>query len=280
MRSGSPFTASGGTLVPQRSLNGVCRGKNGLSPLAMLAGRPAASGHRRPYRVTEVSAGGEKNAFHNGSGTESDAAPIWPTEDDSPGLRRQRVEAVLLLSKSPLSPRKLSQLAHLADATEARTLVRELNQVYDEHHRAVRVEQVAGGYRLLTRPSLAPWLTRLGHLPPAMRLSSPMMETLAVVAYRQPVSRVNVEAVRGVACGELLRQLMERDLIRIAGRAEELGRPYLYGTTKRFLQLFGLSNTNSLPPIRWQVLSEQSQPEDPPQEESSTSKKELSLIHI
>ena len=282
MRSGSPFTASGGTLVPQRSLNGVCRGKNGLSPPAMLAGRPAASGHRRPYRVTEVSAGGEKNAFHNGSGTESDAAPIWPTEDDSPGLRRQRVEAVLLLSKSPLSPRKLSQLAHLADATEARTLVRELNQVYDEHHRAVRVEQVAGGYRLLTRPSLAPWLTRLGHLPPAMRLSSPMMETLAVVAYRQPVSRVNVEAVRGVACGELLRQLMERDLIRIAGRAEELGRPYLYGTTKRFLQLFGLSNTNSLPPIRWQVLSEplgeslneQSQPEDPPQEESSTSKKE------
>ena len=282
MRSGSPFTASGGTLVPQRSLNGVCHGKKGLSPPAMLAGRPAASGHRRPYRVTEVSVGSEKNAFHKGSGTESDAGPIWPTEDDSPGLRRQRVEAVLLLSKSPLSPRKLSQLAHLADATEARTLVRELNQVYDEHHRAVRVEQVAGGYRLLTRPSLAPWLTRLGHLPPAMRLSSPMMETLAVVAYRQPVSRVNVEAVRGVACGELLRQLMERDLIRIAGRAEELGRPYLYGTTKRFLQLFGLSNTNSLPPIRWQVLSEplgeslseQSQPEDPPQEESSTSKKE------
>ena len=121
----------------------------------MLAGRPAASGHRRPYRVTEVSVGSEKNAIHKGSGTESDAGPIWPTEDDSPGLRRQRVEAVLLLSKSPLSPRKLSQLAHLADATEARTLVRELNQVYDEHHRAVRVEQVAGGYRLLTRPSVS-----------------------------------------------------------------------------------------------------------------------------
>ena len=286
MRSGSPFTASGGTLVPQRSLNGVCRGKNGLSPPAMLAGRPAASGHRRPYRVTEVSAGGEKNAFHNGSGTESDAAPIWPTEDDSPGLRRQRVEAVLLLSKSPLSPRKLSQLAHLADATEARTLVRELNQVYEEYHRAIRIEQVAGGYRLLTRPSLAPWLARLGHLPAAMRLSSPMMETLAVVAYRQPVSRVNVEAVRGVACGELLRQLLERDLVRIAGRAEELGRPYLYGTTKRFLQLFGLSSLDALPPIQWQALRDDSESQDlleedpPPEASTSTKEPEVSTAVV
>ena len=195
-------------------------------------------------------------------------------EDDDPVIRRQRTEAVLLLSKMPLSPRKLAQLAHLADATEARTLVRELNQIYDMHHRAVRIEQVAGGYRLLTRPSLAPWLARLGHLPPVMRLSSPMMETLAVVAYRQPVSRVNVEAVRGVACGELLRQLMERDLIRIAGRAEELGRPYLYGTTKRFLQLFGLHNTQALPPIEWQALQEDPPTTDPPQEELSTSTKE------
>ena len=84
-----------------------------------------------------------------------------------------------------------------------------------------------------------------------------------MVAYRQPVSRASVEAVRGVACGELLRQLMERDLIRIAGRSEELGRPYLYGTTKRFLQLFGLPSTDALPPIQWQTLRE-----DPPPPES------------
>ncbi len=83
-----------------------------------------------------------------------------------------------------------------------------------------------------------------------------MMETLAVVAYRQPVSRASAEAVRGVACGELLRQLMERDLIRIVGRSEELGRPYLYGTTKRFLQLFGLPNADALPPIQWQTLQD------------------------
>jgi segregation and condensation protein B len=189
-------------------------------------------------------------------------------------MRQMRVEAVLLLTKTPLNSRKLSQLAHLADATEARTLVRQLNRVYDTHGRAMRVEQVAGGYRLLTRPSLAPWLARLGHLPPPVRLSTPMMETLAVVAYRQPVSRASAEAVRGVACGELLRQLMERDLIRIVGRGEELGRPYLYGTTRRFLQLFGLPSADALPAIEWQTLQEEPCAEDSPIDDVSTSKKE------
>jgi segregation and condensation protein B len=127
---------------------------------------------------------------------------------------------------------------------------------------------------LLTRAALAPWLARLGHLPPPVRLSTPMMETLAVVAYRQPVSRANAEAVRGVACGELLRQLMERDLIRIVGRGDELGRPYLYGTTKRFLQLFGLPNADALPPIQWHALHEDPEPEDSPPDDLSTSTKE------
>lgn len=189
-------------------------------------------------------------------------------------MARMRTEAVLLLAKSPLSPRKLAQLAHLADATEARTLVRQLNQVYDTFGRALRVEQVAGGYQMLTRPELAPWLARLGHVPAPLRLSTPMMETLAVIAYRQPVSRASAEAIRGVACGELLRQLMERELIRIVGRSEELGRPYLYGTTKRFLQLFGLPNVDALPPIKWETLHEDPQPEDSPPNDLSTSTKE------
>lgn len=202
------------------------------------------------------------------------AAASEPEEDEDPRIRRMRMEAVLLLSKTPLSPRKLSQLAHLADATEARTLVRQLNRIYETHGRAIRIEQVAGGFRLLTRPSLAPWLARLGHLPTPIRLSTPMMETLAVVAYRQPVSRASAEAVRGVACGELLRQLMERELIRIVGRSEELGRPYLYGTTKRFLQLFGLPNTDALPPIQWQALQEEPIQEESPPDDLSTSTKE------
>ena len=186
-----------------------------------------------------------------------------------------RLEAVLLLAKTPLSLRKLCQMAHLADATEARTLIRQLNTTLEEYGRAIRVEQVAGGYRLMTRSALSPWLARLGHLPAPVRLSTPMMETLAVVAYRQPVSRADVEAVRGVGCGELLRQTMEKDLVRIVGRSEELGRPYLYGTTKRFLQLFGLSNIDALPAIQWQALQDDPEPENSNPDELSTSKKDL-----
>ena len=168
---------------------------------------------------------------------------------DSPLLRRKRVEAVLFLSRSPLPSRKLSQLAGLADATEARTLVRQLNQVYIETGRAFRAEEVAGGYQLMTRPPLAPWLRRLGHIPKTLQLTPPALETLAIVAYRQPVLRAEIEAIRGVACGEILRQLMERDLVRISGRSEELGRPYLYSTTKCFLQTFGFRDADALPAL-------------------------------
>ncbi|MBX3414928.1 MAG: SMC-Scp complex subunit ScpB [Pirellulales bacterium] len=158
-----------------------------------------------------------------------------------------RVEAVLLLAREPLGPRKLARIASLADGTEARTLVRRLNETYDRVGCAFRIEEVAGGYQLLTRPKFASWLRRL--YPPQIetRLSSPALETLAVVAYRQPAVRAEIESIRGVQCGEMLRLLMERDLVRIMGRSEELGRPYLYGTTRRFLELFGLRDLDELP---------------------------------
>ncbi len=227
--------------------------------------RANAAPPARPYEVTSL---GKEVAG------ESESAAEASSVEAEPRVRQMRLEAVLLLAKTPLNPRKLSQLAHLADATEARTLVRQLNRTYESFGRAMRVEQVAGGYRLLTRPALAPWLARLGHLPAAVRLSTPMMETLAVVAYRQPVSRASAEAVRGVACGELLRQLMERELIRIVGRSEELGRPYLYGTTNRFLQLFGLPNVDALPPIQWHALQDDPIQDNSPPDDLSTSTKE------
>jgi segregation and condensation protein B len=158
-----------------------------------------------------------------------------------------RLEAILFLAREPLASRKLGQYANLADGTQARTLVRRLNELYDAVGRAFRVEQVAGGYQLLTRRKLAPWLRRLAHVPPETRLSAPALETLAVIAYRQPVPRADIEAIRGVNCGEILRQLMERDLARIGGRSDELGRPYLYSTTKRFLQVFGLVHLEQMP---------------------------------
>ncbi len=154
---------------------------------------------------------------------------------------------MLVLAREPLTSRKLSQYANLADATEARTLIRHLNERYDHRSRAFRVVEVAGGYQLLTRPRLAAWLRRLGHTPGEVRLSAPALETLAVIAYRQPVGRADIEAIRGVNCGEIIRQLMDRELVRIGGRSQELGRPYLYATTRRFLQIFGLSSLEDLP---------------------------------
>lgn len=238
-----------------------------------LWGAPSPTALRRPYGVLmgnrlPPSEGGKPATLVGEGGIGGDAVAA---EDEDPMVRRMRLEAVLLMAKGPLTTRKLAQLAHLADGTEARTLVRRLNQLYDELGRAIRIEQVAGGFRMLTRSAYAPWLAKLGHLPSAVRLSSPMMETLAVVAYRGPVSRADVEAIRGVACGELLRQLMERDLIRIAGRSEELGRPYLYGTTKHFLKLFGLASSDALPPIDWEPLIEDDRLEEQPDEETHSS---------
>ena len=153
----------------------------------------------------------------------------------------------MFLSREPLGSRKLAHLAGLADGTKARTLVRALNRRYDAEASAFRVEEIAGGFQLLTRPKYAPWLRRLHSIPLEVRLSAPAMETLAVVAYRQPVLRAEIEAIRGVQCGEVLRQLIERDLVRIVGRSEELGRPLLYGTTRQFLQVFGLRHLEDLP---------------------------------
>jgi len=174
-------------------------------------------------------------------------------EDKSSGRasdhRLQRLESVLFLSREPLTTRKLSQYANLADGTEARTLIGRLNELYDASGRSFRVERVAGGYQLLTRPHFAAWVRRLEHVPHETRLSAPALETLSVIAYRQPVLRAEIEAIRGVNCGEILRQLMERDLVRIGGRSEDLGRPYLYTTTRRFLLMFGLDSLECLPRV-------------------------------
>ena len=161
--------------------------------------------------------------------------------------RLTRLEALLFLSQQPLTSRRLAQLAGLADGTKARTLVRALNRRYDGNGSAFRVEEVAGGFQLMTRSKFAPWLRRLCPASPEVRLSPPSMETLAVVAYRQPVLRAEIEAIRGVQSGEVLRQLIQRNLVRIAGRSDELGRPFLYGTTKQFLQVFGLRHLDELP---------------------------------
>jgi segregation and condensation protein B len=160
-----------------------------------------------------------------------------------------RLEAVLFVAREPLTTRKLAQLADLADGTEARTLIRALEARYEGQQTAFQIAEVAGGFQLLTRPRFGPWLRRLYESPVQARLSGPALETLAVVAYRQPVLRADIEEIRGVQSGEILRQLMDRDLVRISGRSSELGRPFFYGTTRRFLQVFGLRKLDELPRV-------------------------------
>jgi segregation and condensation protein B len=125
--------------------------------------------------------------------------------------------------------------------------IRSLNEEYERSGRSFRIEAVAGGYRVMTLPEFAPVLVQFQKARVSGRLSRAAVETLAIIAYKQPLTRAHLEAIRGVACGEVLRSLLDRRLITIKGRAEELGRPILYGTTKEFLDAFGLASLKDLP---------------------------------
>jgi segregation and condensation protein B len=219
------------TSQPAVSLGSVCLrySSGGVIRRASLDARHQSAGFQRQASLTAFPAG-----------------PAMPGRT-SGGDPLARLESVLFLAKEPLNSRKLAQFAGLEDGTQARTLIERLNAQYDESGRAFRVEEIAGGYQLLTRRKFSGWLRRLAHVPGELRLSAPSLETLAVIAYRQPVLKADIDAIRGVNCGEILRQLMERDLVRISGRSEELGRPFLYVTTRRFLNVFGLHNLSDLP---------------------------------
>jgi segregation and condensation protein B len=157
------------------------------------------------------------------------------------------VEAALFAADEPLTPRRLATVAGLLDAAEARRLIHKLQSLYEQDGSAFQVEEIAGGFQLLSRLEYHPWLVRLRRTGHDLRLTPAMRETLAIVAYRQPIMRADIENIRGVHCGEMLRQLMEKGLLRIAGRDASLGRPVLYATTKRFLQIFGLKSLRDLP---------------------------------
>lgn len=137
--------------------------------------------------------------------------------------------------------------AGLSPVQQVRGAIGRLNAGYEATGRAFRIVQVAGGHQVMTQPEHGDVLARLRGDRQMSRLTPAALETLAIIAYRQPVLRADLEAIRGVACGEVLRGLLERRLVRIVGRAEELGRPMLYGTTKEFLQIFGLGSLKDLP---------------------------------
>jgi segregation and condensation protein B len=171
-----------------------------------------------------------------------------PTDELARDAVLANVEAVLLAADEPLTVRRLVLVAGLRDAAEARRLLKRLQEMYDRDGTAFRMEEIAGGFQLLSRPEYHRWLARLRRGAQEVKLTAPARETLAIVAYRQPIMRADIESIRGVQSGDVLRLLMEKGLIRIAGRDESLGRPVLYGTTKKFLQLFGLRSLKDLPP--------------------------------
>ncbi len=160
-----------------------------------------------------------------------------------------RVEAALLTSDRPMGVTRLAEALGAASVKAVHAAVEQLNAQYEQTGRSFRIEQVAGGYQVMTLPQLGQALEALSRNRQQTRLSPAALETLAIVAYRQPVLRAEIESVRGVACGEVLRSLMERRLVKIAGRAEEIGRPMLYGTTRTFLEVFGLGSLNDLPKV-------------------------------
>ncbi len=160
---------------------------------------------------------------------------------------RPVLEAILFSSDAPLSAGKLAQTLGLDSSKPVKLAVQQLNESYGQRQAAYRIEERAGGYQLLTLPQYAQYIQRLTRARDEGRLTPAALETLAIIAYRQPILRVDVEAIRGVACGEVIRTLMEYNLVKIVGRAEEIGRPMLYGTTRHFLELFGLSSLKDLP---------------------------------
>ena len=163
--------------------------------------------------------------------------------------QRRIVEALVLASPEPVTAARLASVVPDATPGLARELVEELNREYAEQGRAFEIVEVAGGYQLRTRLDLASYVRELQPRR-TVRLSRASLETLAVIAYKQPVTRAEIEHVRGVDAGAVLRSLLERDLIRIAGHREIPGRPMLYATTRRFLEVFGLASLEDLPTLR------------------------------
>ncbi len=157
------------------------------------------------------------------------------------------VEAVLFATDSPVPAAKIAQIVGSGNATDVKNHIEKLNEHYEKTGRAFRIEHIAKGYQMLTMSVYNAWLSKVLKLRAETKLTPAAMETLAIVAYKQPVLRVDIESIRGVACGEMVNRLREMNLVKIVGRAEELGRPMLYGTTKTFLEVFGLGSLDDLP---------------------------------
>ena len=159
----------------------------------------------------------------------------------------QIVEAVLFASEAPLKAEEIARADDALDEDLIEEAIQELNAVYSESERAFEIRELGEGYQLLTRADFAPYLERFDTIPRPSRLSGPALETLAIIAYRQPIGRIEMEYIRGVSSSGVIRTLQDRGLIEVVARGEGLGRPLLYGSTQRFLEHFGFRSLDDLP---------------------------------
>ena len=159
----------------------------------------------------------------------------------------QIVEALLFASDAPLSAGDIALIDERLDEDTVEAVIAQLREEYESQERAFTIVDIAGGYQLMTRPEFAPYLERFDTVPQQTRLSAPALEVLAVIAYRQPIGRNEIEEIRGVGSSGVLKTLQDRHLIDVVGRSEGLGRPLLYGTTPKFLEHFGFRSLEDLP---------------------------------
>ena len=159
----------------------------------------------------------------------------------------QIVEAVLFASDAPLTADEIARADERLDEDQVEEALQMLKAEYEDTQRAFHLTEIAEGYQILTRPEFAPYLERFDNIPRPNRLSGPSLETLAIIAYRQPIGRIEIEYIRGVNSSGVIRTLQDRSLIDIVGRGEGLGRPLLYGTTQRFQEHFGFASLDDLP---------------------------------
>lgn len=159
------------------------------------------------------------------------------------------VECLIFAAEEPITLRKLTEIIEGADSSQIEEAITQLKKDYDAQGRSFQIEEIAGGYQLFTKSEYYEWAAKLRKKSGETKLSQAALETLAVIAYKQPVLRADVEAIRGVQSGQIIRLLMDRDLVKVVGRDESLGHPLLYGTTKKFLEYFGLKDIKDLPKI-------------------------------
>jgi segregation and condensation protein B len=199
---------------------------------------------KTPLDAVEKRNSSRKKSTENASQTDATDGRVDP-------VLASNVEALLVSTDRPMTAGRIADALSVG-LDEGGTgvieqAIQSLNEVYEQSGRSFRIERVAGGYRMMTRSEFGAVLASARESRSPSKVSQAALETLAIIAYRQPITRADIEAIRGVSCGEVVRTLLDRHLVRIVGRADEVGRPMLYGTTKQFLESFGLASLSDLP---------------------------------